>query len=105
MTRELDAEVAEMVFGKSREQYTEIRSGEFSEMVHHYSESWDGAGLVVDEMRRQGFGLILQVTQTNYAAGFWKRGVMDAGSLGDSAPKAICRAAIAAKTVDAHEST
>lgn len=119
MSKELDASVAEKVMGW-------VHNGSCPEMLcrsdmddwwtapgdpkptcgpchnlpSHYSTEIETAWLVVEQMRRRGFHLELLspnawVEGKEWGVGFCKDDV-DAEAIGDTAPEAICRAALEA---------
>lgn len=108
---ELDALVAEKVFGWRRATYGWIDPdrGPYIEPAP-FSTSIASAWLVVEKMRERGFGLILNETPGQYRAAFWRYDGKDGWSIdawvrspsptvtvwAETAPLAICLAALKA---------
>jgi hypothetical protein len=99
MTRELDREVAERVMGMNLGS-TPSQRDESMEFVPDYSTSVDRAFLVVEKMRERGFKAFKlyqhpePLPHTDWLAAFDMGGGPYIGA--DTAPEAICRAALAA---------
>jgi hypothetical protein len=103
--RELDAIIAERLFGWTE---TKLWGGgacvgvppdrETVFDVPRYSGGWAGAGLVVDEMRRRGWQLLLHETMAgNWVVGFApKAGGMGECLTGPDLFATVARAALAA---------
>lgn len=106
--RALDAMVAEKVFGRRVEwrggkqvtkkpyYYTSLQ-GWF--LVPEYSSTWEGLGLVVEEMERRGWELILCHGNANPGCKWhaeWGRGSFTPDAWADTAPEAVARAALKA---------
>jgi len=87
--RELDAQIAEKVMEKPWHGLDTLR----------YSASISGAWFVVEEMRERGFCMNIQThlgPPVEYQMKLWDCDRLVAGEWCDTAPEAICRAALEA---------
>jgi len=115
--QELEAQVAKVVFGYTEVEYIggqglkyknkalgKERGGTWISSVPEYTQSWEAAGLVIDEMKRRGWLCVIESTSTRGHAKFWRfhpNGIQfnTVGSADSSLFVAICKAAIGASTV------
>lgn len=95
--REMDALVAEHVMGHTRgfeKQYGELFISFPEKVLPRYSTEIMAAWTVVERFEREGFFLSLDRVLGGWSATF-HRSAPESRRLGDTAPLAICRAALA----------
>lgn len=66
------------------------------------STTWDGMRLVVEEMQRRGYNMVLLMKNAEYGCGFSKN-VNKSAVDSISAPHAVCLAALKALDGDSHD--
>lgn len=100
--RELDAKVGKAlgkeVFELDGEYYVSV-DDETSDPLEHYSTTWEGMGVLVEEARKQGYIVTLSAQDVGYYCGFDHYGVHVVGD-GETAPKAVSLAFLKTKGVD-----
>lgn len=101
MASELDTKVAEVVMGWTRVDDLHYRdaNGQYMTDGSTFSPStdWGDAGLVVEKMRQQGRDFVMESNGGEWWAQFaGTEPFLSGHSDGDTAPLAICRAALAA---------
>ena len=92
--REIDALVAERIFG-IRNHNLRNHKGDTSAHIGHFSTNIGSAFLVVERMREKGWEVVICASRGKWDVTFG-RDQDDAQAYGDTAPRAICLAALSA---------
>ncbi|WP_028562301.1 hypothetical protein [Paenibacillus pinihumi] len=107
---EMDELIDEVVFGRTdkgfngKYRYRYRYDGKNGKWIPEpYSTTWIGMQYVVEEMRRRGWNLVLLMKSETFGAGFSK-GDIKTSEDSDSAPHAVCIAAIKALREHANSS-